>query len=218
MKSVTKIKEFYCNQFNAELVARILAKKNKQTPEYYLTLWEEKSKKAREKGTQISEFAEKYPSFPSPKLPEEMAVANWFGDTKYQVFAQECKIVSEDLGIVGKPDTVLVNPETGGFIVQDFKTSINLHKNYNGQKLRHSLKNYFDTPLTKYMIQLNLYKVLIEHEWGEYVEDMIVTWVGAESEPHEWEIGCKNNYIDYRVPDITKFLLEDIKSGLHETQ
>ena len=78
--------------------------------------------------------------------------------------------------MAGTADIILYNTKTNKFIIADYKTNIDLFKNYKGKKMLIPFQDKLDMPFSKYELQLSFYQNLFE-QCGYEVEDRKIIWL-----------------------------------------
>jgi len=207
-----KLTRFY-DAFDAEKIVIPYQKKwNKENPdnqksrEDILNEWKRAGEIAAEKGSEIHAYAEEYPNFPEPKYPEQKGILEFFKKlpSHYEVVYIELRMHNHVFA--GTADLILLNKKTNKLVIADWKTNKDLFKNFKKKKLLIPFKNLLDTPINKYKIQLNHYKMLIEDMTSLEVEDMWLIWLTQETDPSEKAMVSGDYYIQYRAYNWTKKL------------
>lgn len=195
--SVSSAIKSYVEPFDAPRIAGFVAKKRGISVEEVLAEWEEKKVAACNKGHRVHSFGENYNSETSkPEDGYEEAVAKFWADLPEHIVPVtfELKMFSAELGVAGTADIILYNLKTNKFIIADYKTNIDLFKNYKGKKLLKPFGKFLDSPYNKYQIQLSYYQLLFE-QTGFEVEDRIIIWLKPDG-----------TYKKYHTKNLIKYL------------
>ena len=186
LKSVSSYIKGFVEPFDAEKIAGFVAKKRGISREEVLQEWEDKKNFACAKGNRVHDFGELYANnLISGELKlagavdgyERAVLAFWDSIPEHIIpFKMELQMFSRDLGIAGTADIILYNTRTGNFVIADYKTNIDLFKNYRGKKMLPPFNNLLDQPMSKYEIQLSIYQYLFEQS-GYKVEQRKIVWL-----------------------------------------
>lgn len=189
--SVSSIIKRYVEPFDADKVAGFVAKNRGITKEEVLAEWEAKKNKACAKGNRVHDFGEQFGKHrageEASKVIEikgdgyEKAIINYWESLPEHIipFLFELQMFSDELGIAGTADIILYNTKTGKFIIADYKTNIDLFKNYRGKTLLPPFQDLLDNPFNKYQLQLSMYQYLFE-QCGFEVENRKIIWLRAD--------------------------------------
>jgi hypothetical protein len=186
LSSVSSVIKKYVEPFNANLIAGFVAKKRGITKAEVLQEWEDKKNEACDKGNRVHDFGESYGHnllgthnvncTPSDEY-EKAVLAFWDSIPDHiEPFMFELQMFSVELGIAGTADIILYNIKTGKFIIADYKTNIDLFKNFKGKRMLSPFEYLLDSPFNKYQIQLSLYQHLFEQS-GFEVESRRIIWL-----------------------------------------
>lgn len=165
--SVSQIIKKFQKPFNKYTISKIIAEKtDNKTQEEILLSWEEISDKACKLGSNVHKFGEDY--FEDRSLIAsngyEKAIVNFWKsipDFIVPVFS-ELQMYHKKYLFAGTADIVFYNTNTKSFIIADYKTNKNLHKNYKNTKLLPPFNKLLDTPLNMYKLQLSMYEILLD--------------------------------------------------------
>lgn len=184
-------------------IAKFIAKSRKITEEEVLKEWEEKGNLSAKFGTITHKFAEDYGNdrtLKSNNISEEGVVEFFKDNPNYIIIEQELVVYNKKYKYAGTMDLLLYDTEKNIIILADWKTNIDLHKNYKGKLLLKPFENILDTPLNKYKIQLNLYDMCLE-ENNIKVDKRLVIWLNEDIENNK-------KYKLYEVEDLKPKLKE----------
>lgn len=189
----------YSQKFDKYAKSLSTANKTGRTQEAVLKEWEDAGKKAIEIGNKAHLFGELYAFNRSlkPKTKFDKAIVKFWKDLPKHIVVvnTELMMYHKEFMYAGTADIILYNTKTGKFIIGDYKTNKDLHKNFANQKLLGPFCNILDTPLNKYQLQLSYYQILMEQVPGVEVSHRKIVWI-------------KDNgtYELFNCNDYTKFL------------
>ncbi len=197
--SVSSAIKRYVEPFDAEKIAGFVAKKRGISKQAVLQEWDDKKKAACNKGHRVHSFGENYCKGDVPTDGYEKAIVKFWDSIPEHIypFLFELKMFSDKLGIAGTADIILYNTKTGKFIIADYKTNIDLFKNYRGKKLLKPFNGLLDNPFNKYQIQLSYYQYLFE-QCGFEVEDRKIIWLKPDG-----------TYKSYKTENLIKTILKE---------
>ena len=214
--SVTTLLAGYFPLFEAERIAYFVAKREGRTKEDVLAEWDEKRNLACEFGNMVHLYAENLviggplPEAESHREGEVKRMETAFGLldkyvvkllADYEMIDSELIIFSEEEGISGTIDLIMRNKETGRIAILDWKTSKKVEKKNGYSKPCHPpIEDMLDSNYNKYMLQLNLYKYILESEG--YVEGEIDKMILLHIRPKT----TKTYVIDYAQDEIKAIL------------
>lgn len=160
-------------------IARFVAPKMGLTESELLQQWKEKGILSAERGTRIHKFAEDWVNNNAlePSDDAEKGIIQFFKDhPNYVVITQELIMFHKLYMYSGTMDLLLYDTETEDFILADWKTNEDLHKNFKKQKLLEPFTDMLQCPLNLYKIQLSLYDMCLESiEFP--IEKRIIIWL-----------------------------------------
>lgn len=194
LSSVSSVIKRFVEPFDAENISKFVALKRGITQEEVLAEWEAKKIAACDRGNEAHLFGENYKKGMTPTNGFEQAIVNFWDSIPDHIepFLFELQMFSQELGIAGTADIILYNNKTGKFIIADYKTNIDLFKNFKGKKLLEPFQNLLDSPFNKYQIQLSLYQYLFEQS-GFEIESRRLIWL---KEDGSFEMFKTNNLIN----------------------
>lgn len=208
LSSVSSVIKRYTEPFDAERISKFVAKKRGITQAEVLAEWEEKKNRACDKGNRVHDFGEThgYNLLGThninlvPTDAYEQAVLNFWDSIPDHIepFMFELQMFSRELGIAGTADIILYNNITGKFIIADYKTNIDLFKNFKDKTLLKPFEDLLDSPYNKYQIQLSLYQYLFE-QCGFEVESRRLIWLKPDG---TFEMFKTNNLIGRILPEL----------------
>lgn len=178
--SVSKIIKNFVEPFDSYTISKRVAKSKGVSQESILAEWEEKKNAACDKGTRIHLFGELYPFNrhlkPNDKY-EEAIVSFWKSLPDYIVpVVMELQMYHKEYLYAGTGDILLYNCKSDTYIIGDYKTNLDLFKNYKGKKMLGEFKHLLDCPFNKYQLQLSFYQILFE-QIGLKVSSRKLIWL-----------------------------------------
>lgn len=209
LTSVSNTIHKYCNEFNTQQAAEMVARKRGLSPEAIIEMWEAKKDYACYKGHQVHTFGENYTfdrNTPHTEimefLPYEKAVVKFWNDLPDHIVPAmvELQMYGLDFGIAGTSDILLYDTIRKGFIIADYKTNENLFKNYR-KKMKPPFTHLIEMPFTKYQLQLSYYQILFELS-GYKVLDRRIVWLLPDGD-----------YKMYQTDDYTQILRKELEDA-----
>lgn len=208
--SVTTFVHSHFDHFDAEKVAEQISNSKKaimdEEYEYYsmskeeiLEYWSNNAQKGTDLHYDIECYYNNIPR--SNNSIEYKYFMNFVRDHQdFVAFRTEWRIYSSKLKLAGSIDMVFIDPKTGKLKIYDWKRSKEIKKKgYNGKKaLTKELKHIDDCNFYHYSLQLNIYKYIIEKNYGYEVDELCLVILHP-------------NYDDYvKIP--VKFMKDEIKA------
>lgn len=191
--SATTVLGQFFPKFEADKIAYFVAKREGRTKEDVLQEWEDKKNDACDFGNAVHLYAERKlmgGAIPRPKNEREknafQLVEKYIkGLLKDYVVIEAEKIVfSKRHGVSGTIDLVLQHKKSKNICLLDWKTNKKIQKKNSYSKPAFPpIEELNDSNFTKYMLQLNLYKYILETEGyidGE-VDNMILLHIRPSS-------------------------------------
>lgn len=187
---VSNVVEGFVEEFDLEFNARNVAERRGLHPDQVKEEWRINNKQACDFGTQVHNFAEKYvyhtylaptqdySKHYFPTNGHELAVVKFWNQLsdRYMPVSLELQMFSETMFYAGTCDVLMFDSYSGGFVLLDYKTNKNLHKNFRGKTMLYPFEYLLDSPYNHYQIQLSLYQMLLE-EKDYRIVDRIVLWL-----------------------------------------
>jgi len=179
-KSVSTIVKEFSKPFDSNLISQRSAIKTGKSQEEILASWKKECDDSLVKGKSLHNFAEAY-FIDNTLIPEtdnqKKFVEYWNKIPKHIIpISSELKMYHKEYMFACTLDKLLYNTVNQELIIVDYKSNKDLHKNYKGQRLLEPFEDFLDTPLNKYIIQLNLYKILLKQIPGIHVRSMKIVW------------------------------------------
>lgn len=96
------------------------------------------------------------------------------------MFASEIALMDQDLKITGTTDALFYNPETGKYILLDWKAN-SVKASHFGEFGVHPTSSRFpDTKFHRYYCQLNLYALMLQRKYDVWCEKLYVVGFGLD--------------------------------------
>jgi hypothetical protein len=200
--SATTMLGDYFPKFDADKIAYFVARREGKSKEAVLAEWDEKRDVACAFGNKVHMYAEMLLTggvAPRPDDNREKTAFNLVSKyiegmlKEYDVVETEKLVFSEKHKISGMIDLVIKHKKTKKITLLDWKTNKKIEKkNGYSKPAFHPLDDYNDANYTKYMLQLNLYKYIMESEG--YVDGEIDEMILLHIRPRTTKA--------YYVPDI----------------
>ena len=168
-----KIKDFYL-PFDKKNKSFITAQRKGIPQSEVIKDWDYKRDISIIKGKKAHLFGELYPFNRElrPQSQFDIAIMKFWGELPSHVvpIITEAKMYHKEQLYAGTADGILFNTLTGTYIIIDYKTNLDLFKNYMGQKMLGPFSHLLDNPFNKYQLQLSYYQILLEQ-----IEDISVS-------------------------------------------
>jgi len=108
----------------------------------------------------------------------------WY-DSEFTFLKSEFVVGDFESKISGTIDNLSFNKKTKKLSILDYKTNKNIGKEgYKGKKMLKEMSHLHDCELTKYSLQLHIYKNIIEKNTSFEVDDLYIVWF-PENKPYE---------------------------------
>ena len=178
--SVTTLVHMCFGEFDTDVILSKMKRKGTQyegmTDDEIKEVWKNNATKAQQQGTRMHSVIERYYKKESilesenvlPEISQFHAFEKHHALTPYQV---EWLIYSESDKLAGTVDFTALNAD-GTLDVYDWKRSKHIELNNPYEKYSHVVSHIPDTNYWHYTIQVNLYKYMIEKEYGKVVRRM----------------------------------------------
>lgn len=107
---------------------------------------------------------------------------DWY-DKNYNFLKSEFVVGDPESKICGTIDNLSVNKNTNNLSILDYKTNKEIkNKGFKGQKMLMELSHLEDCELTKYSLQLHIYKYIIEKNTSFKVDNLHIIWFPEEED------------------------------------
>lgn len=176
-KSVTTVVGDFFEKFDADYWANRKATPFR-TAEMIKAEWERKGQIARDLGTQLHDWIERFylGEAPQPEALADKAFSNFLAfakNTELHPYRSEWRIFSEKYRVAGTLDFLVCSPQ-GVYEIYDWKRSSKLLDSNHGLICSNSfgktgrvfLSHIPDTTYHHYALQLSLYRYILEEEYG----------------------------------------------------
>ena len=197
------IGEFY-EHFDAKTVAPFSARKLGLTTEEVLKQWADINQESRDRGHRVHNFGELYQFDRTlkPSCPQEEAIVKFWKDVPEHIIpvAAELRMYHFKHLFAGTADIILFDTKTQTYIIADYKTNKDLHKNFKGKTMLEPFSALLDCPLNHYVVQLSFYQILLQ-QIGIKVSKRIIIWLSLEGE-----------YEMIYTDDVTQILEENLNN------
>lgn len=196
VKSCTTVIGDFFEHFDKEIaVNKILNSKNYNEPTYkYYQMSREDILKQWDDANKLGSFMHKcienyFDNIENPILPipEFNYFLSFFDDHKdnWKIYRTEWLIFDEDLQITGAIDAVFTD-ENGDLILVDWKRSNKIRKTgFDNLKAKEPIDHLDDCNFTKYSLQLNLYRRILERRYAKKVIGMFLVVCHPDNETYE---------------------------------
>ena len=198
--SVTRLIKEYCNEFDSQTIAEIVAERDNKSVQEVLDEWKHKNEVACEKGhlghlyeqslwnkENVLEDIKQASMDVKALLKPILEQANKFYDdykNRIEHLADEFIIGSDEYNVASAIDHLFINKLTGGLVLVDYKTNSDIYKDQKyyknshkkPQKMKVPLQNIEDFTINHYHIQLSIYKYLVEKYTNLKIEEMFIVW------------------------------------------
>lgn len=182
-----------------DAIATAVAKRDERTKESVIAEWEAKKNKGLANGTKTHDFAE-HRNRVAETEKEEAVVKFWKileldNPYRYVLVAKELRMYHKLYKFCGTCDFILYDTLTNTYIIGDYKTNIDLFKNYNGNLLLEPFEFLLDHAYNQYQIQLSSYQILLEQIEGVMVTERWLIHLRDDGTPHCYKTYDYSNYL-----------------------
>lgn len=175
-----KIKDFYL-PFDKKNKSFITAQRKGVSQSEIIKDWDYKRDISIIKGKKAHLFGELYPFNRElrPQSQFDIAIMKFWGELPSHVvpIITEAKMYHKEQLYAGTADGILFNTLTGKYIIIDYKTNLDLFKNYKGQKMLGPFSHLLDNSFNKYQLQLSYYQILFEQMEDAIVSSRKLIWL-----------------------------------------
>lgn len=201
MVSVTTIIKSAFAPFDADtVIKRMMSSRNWPSSKYFGRTvadikreWETTGKEAREEGTYLHDQIERYingEEVDCDRMSDDAYIAfeqflDWDNSRGFTPYRAEWCIYDEELGVAGTIDAVMKSAE-GEYVIIDWKRSkeIKMTNDFSYSTIP-SLSHLQDCNFVKYSLQLNLYKHLLEKNYGIKISKLLLVCFHPSKETYE---------------------------------
>jgi len=209
--STTSLVGQYQKPFETEIIATKYAKKNNIPVADVLKDWEHKRDSAATKGTHVHAYAEylfQNKVYEDPQITEIDSkllsfVNNFYEDVRNKLILIKAEMIVGDygLGVCGMIDKLFYNDKCNEIQIWDYKTNKDIkdHSPY-GNKLINGLEHLDDCEMSKFSLQLGIYKYIIERNTKISVGNCYICWLNADKNENYvtipvWNLGAEVDFI-----------------------
>lgn len=204
LKPVSYVLKDFQEPFDEKKMSALVAKKKGITIQEVLADWHKKRDDSCSLGTKAHLFAENYIKTreSNPTNGQERAMQTYLDKMPYYVvpLCTELQMYSEKWGIAGTADLMLYDTKNDNISLRDYKTNLDLFKNYKGKRLLAPFDDLEDSPFNKYQLQLSMYQILFE-QTGFKINSRALIWV---KEDGTYELYQTNDYRDRLIEHLNK--------------
>lgn len=231
--SVTTFVHSNFPKFDADIIIDRMMKsanwqKNKyfgQTKEEIMAKWDATRDDAANSGTNMHKMIEDYYNelISKQEFPSNMIEMEYFKDflddhndeNEFKPYRSEWRVFDEQLKIAGSIDMVFENKQ-GEILIYDWKRCRNINKgDYNSnisKSINTGLEDLLDTNYWHYVLQLNIYKLILERNYNKKVIQLAL----VNLHPNNWNKSYCCFYLpvlnEKQINSILQFRFEQINS------
>lgn len=159
------IKNFHPPFPEDEAVAKTIKKTGKDR-ETILAEWKATNLESIARGNRVHIFGEHYAKNRTlvPTCPQEIAVKKFWDDLPKHIILVDVELMMyhKQYMFPGTADILLYDTIANHYIIADYKTNKDIHKNFAGNKMLAPFEHLLDSPLNHYQIQFSFYQILLE--------------------------------------------------------
>ena len=190
-QSVSSVISDLFPEFDSEYWSTVKSQQRGVPPQLVLEEWDSKGQQSREVGTFLHQQIENYflnrsikttyhYTYHGTYLKEDCIIdirqefsyfMNFISKTDINPYRSEWRIFDKSLKVAGTIDLISKN-KNGSYDIYDWKRSSRLHQSNPYQHGYGRLSALEDTPRTHYYLQQNLYRFILEHQYGLKVNSM----------------------------------------------
>lgn len=195
------IKNFY-EPFNSKEQSELFAKRHGGKAEDIAAAWKLNGDNACDIGRTTHKFGEDYfyDKTLKPNTLLEQAIVEFWNDLPDSIIPvlPERTMYSKKYRYAGTCDILFYDKFTKGLIIADYKTNLNIFKNYKGKKMLAPFDHLLDSPINHYQLQLSMYQIPLE-DIGISVTERWIVWLKRDG-----------TYERYETIDYTKELRQQL--------
>lgn len=201
--SVSGLIKNYYEPFDTYNISLRIAKRDGITQEEVIKGWDDEGQKGINTGNKAHLFGEVYPfnKHLEPNTKFDEAIIKFWNDLPQHIVPviMELRMFHKKFMFAGTADILLYNTITETFIIGDYKTNKDLFKNFRGKKMLQPFNELYDSPFSKYQLQLSYYQILFE-QTGFKVSSRKLIWLLPDG-----------NYEMYDMEDYTSILKNELE-------
>jgi ATP-dependent exoDNAse (exonuclease V) beta subunit len=217
--SVTGFVHSFFPKFKAdEIISKMMMSRSWPASKYYgmepdeiKESWDENGRQSAELGTQLHLAIEQfYNDNPTPKNTTEYGYFKQFQIDHKQLkpFRTEWEIYDEELKLAGSIDMVFEDKQ-GNYHLYDWKRSKQIKENNSYEEGHYPLAHLPNANYWHYSLQLNIYKQILEKNYGIKIEDLYIVQFHPDQQEYN-KIKCAN--LNDEVLDMFKERSEELFS------
>ena len=189
LDSVTSTINSFFPDFDRDKISKFVAARSMQTPQEILAKWELAKTTACDFGTLVHKYAEYRLTNRKPPTPTNDAEYIAFNAVRdflesllkeYEVVDVEKIVFSPKLKIAGTIDLIVRNKSSGALMILDWKTNKSIDKKSKSSEKAFAPIDYMpNCNYSKYLLQLNLYRKILQDEkyYDAEVEGLIIVHI-----------------------------------------
>jgi hypothetical protein len=198
LPSVSKKVHHFVEEKDWLEIATNVAKKRNVDVEIVLKEWEDKKVYACDRGHDVHKYGENLVekedltkselAFLRRKWISENEIVEKFWselNERYFLVCTELRMVHKKFNFAGTLDILLYDSFTGKFIIADYKTNIDLFKNFKGETLIEPFDFLQNCPYNLYQLQLSYYQLCLEQIEGIEVQERWVIYINQETKSYD---------------------------------
>lgn len=183
------IKNYY-EGFNASKQAKDYAERHGGEAHEWEAKWKKSGDDACDLGHRTHKFGELYFDNKTlkPSTGHEMAVVEFWNDIPQHIIPvlPERTMYSRKYKYAGTCDLLLYDKWSEGLIIADYKTNLNIFKNFKGKRMLPPFEDLLDSPMNHYQLQLSMYQIPLE-DIGLKVTERWIVWLKADGTYEKYE-------------------------------
>lgn len=207
--SVSGLIDQYKHKVDWSSIIKAIAKRDGISEADVSNDWKKKADAGKNKGNSAHNFGEAYvyDRTLKPKTGYDRAIVKFWNDLPDCIvpLALEIQMYHRIYMFGGTADILLYNKDTGQIYIADYKTNIDLFKNFNGQKMSAPFDKLLCNSYNHYQLQLSFYQILLEQVSDIKIAGRKLIWIKEDG-----------TYIMYNLEDYTEELKGELKlNGLN---
>ncbi len=191
------ISETFGNFFDKDAISKAISRRDAIPQQIILDEWEQNTIESLEDGNNVHFYAEtgiipKGSSIRALRMMNQVDLYNAKFTLENVILLREFRMFYKTIS--GTGDRLNKNIKTDKYFFSDFKTNKDLFKGLDEKNLKYPFSYFFDCPYSKYVLQLNLYRLVFEKNFDIEMGDGVIIWLK------------ENEYEELIVPDLRKEL------------
>ena len=201
--SVTTWVHSHFSKFDADkIIDKMMSGRNWSTSKYFgqtrddiKLIWEVNRDAAAKAGTALHSDIEKfYNNVSHANISDEYyQFENFVKDTSLEPYRTEWMVFDKEMKIAGSIDMTFILPN-GNLMIYDWKRSKGINRNtpYETYSNTDCISHLPDTNFWHYALQLNMYKTILERNYGKHIDKMMLVCLHPD----------QKNYKLFEVPEL----------------